>query len=64
MPPRNGSDPSGTAPSTATVPVVGAARPTRSRRSVVLPAPLGPTSAVTRPSGTRKVQSWRAQLTP
>ena len=57
-PARNGSDPSGDvrrAP--RPVPVLPLARPTRSRSSVVLPAPFGPTSAVTRPSGTRNVQS-------
>ncbi len=30
-------------------------------RSVVLPAPLGPTSATTEPAGIVNEQSWRAQ---
>jgi hypothetical protein len=49
-------------PSTRTVPVVGASRPTARWSRVVLPAPLGPTRAAMRPCGTVRVQSCRAQL--
>jgi hypothetical protein len=39
-------------PSIATVPADGASSPVATRRSVVFPAPLGPTTAVSRPGRT------------
>jgi hypothetical protein len=42
------------------VPLVGLASPASIRSSVVLPAPFGPTSAETRPSGTVTVHSVSA----
>ena len=39
-------------------------RPTASWSSVVLPAPFGPTSAVTDPAGISSVQSWSAHFEP
>ena len=53
----------GAPPRTEAVPPVGLASPASSRSSVVLPAPFGPTSADTRPSGTVTVHSVSA-LTP
>src|SRR6202046_1566609 len=57
-----GGDPGGQPPSTVTSPADGASRPTARLSSVVLPAPLGPTSAATRPAGTSRVQSRNAQV--
>ena len=54
----------GTRPSTATSPASAAPRPTASCSSVVLPAPFGPTSAVTEPAGISSVQSRSAQVEP
>ena len=45
-------------------PADGLLSPTASCRSVVLPAPFGPTSAVTEPAGTSSVQSRSAQFAP
>ena len=42
------------------MPLVGLASPARIRSSVVLPAPFGPISAETRPSGTVTVHSVSA----
>jgi hypothetical protein len=47
-----------------TSPALGRVSPTASCSSVVLPAPLGPTSAVTEPSGTSIVQSRSAHFDP
>ena len=44
------------------LPVVGAARPTRIRSVVVLPAPLGPRKPVTRPGSTVKLRLRTATL--
>src|SRR5207248_2388051 len=49
MPSSAAGDPAGRPPSTVTIPAVGSARPTARFSSVVLPAPFGPTSAVTCP---------------
>ncbi len=57
---RNAGACRGAPPSTETVPRVGLASPASIRSSVVLPAPFGPTSAETRPSGTVTVQSVSA----
>ena len=46
------------------VPVLGASSPTASCSSVVLPAPFGPTSPTTLPSGMVRVQSWSAHFRP
>src|SRR6266496_3397386 len=43
---------------------VGASSPTARCSSVVLPAPLGPTSPTTRPAGMARVQSVSAQRRP
>jgi len=51
----------GAAPRTVAVPAVGVARPARMRSSVVLPAPFGPTRAVTWPTETVRSQSRTAQ---
>ena len=51
-------------PSTCTSPAVGAISPTARCRSVVLPAPFGPTSAVTVPRGSVSEQSRSAQREP
>jgi hypothetical protein len=52
----------GGAPSTRTSPALGASSPTARCSRVVLPAPLGPTRATTRPSGIATEQSRSAQL--
>src|SRR5690349_14595344 len=54
--------PAGRPPSTVTLPADGSARPTARFSSVVLPAPFGPTSAVTCPAGTFTVHSRSAQV--
>ena len=51
-------------PTTRSVPAVGERMPTASCMSVVLPAPLDPTSATTRPRGSRSEQSRSAQVRP
>ena len=45
-------------------PALGESRPTARWRSVVLPAPFGPTSPTTLPAGIHRVQSWSAHLRP
>ena len=55
---------SGSWPSTRTVPALGRPRPTASCSSVVLPAPFGPTSAVTDPGSSSSEQSCSAQREP
>ena len=54
----------GDAPNTRMVPALGAANPMASWRSVVLPAPFGPTSAAIRPAGRCSEQSRNAQERP
>ena len=46
------------------MPEVGASSPAASCSRVVLPAPFGPTSPTTRPSGMASVQSRSAQVRP
>src|SRR5216684_2845410 len=62
MPSSAAGDPAGRPPSTVTLPADGSARPTARFSSVVLPAPFGPTSAVTCPAGTASVHSRSAQV--
>jgi hypothetical protein len=50
-----GAPASTSSPNTCTVPAVGRIRPIRTRRTVVLPAPLGPSSPTTCPRSTRKL---------
>ena len=57
-------DPARRPPSTVTPPADGAVRPTARFSRVLLPAPFGPTSAVTRPAGTCSVHSRSAQVRP
>jgi hypothetical protein len=52
----------GDAPNTCADPSLGASSPTAMRRNVVLPAPFGPISAITLPSGMDTVQSRSAQV--
>jgi hypothetical protein len=47
----------GTSPKTPIVPDVGSSKPVARCRRVVLPAPFGPTSALTRPWGSVNEQS-------
>ena len=54
----------GERPSTSTTPLVGSPSPITRCSSVVLPAPFGPTSAVTDPDGTSSVQSRSAHCEP
>ena len=54
----------GLAPSTWTVPADGARKPSRISIVVVLPAPFGPSSAVTCPEATSKLTSWTAVNRP
>jgi hypothetical protein len=54
----------GSAPSTWTVPAVGARNPSRISIVVVLPAPFGPSSAVTCPEATSKLTSCTAVNRP
>lgn len=51
----------GSAPNTVKVPSVGSSRFAATDISVVLPAPLGPTSPQIRPAGNRNEQSRSAQ---
>src|SRR5580658_4895761 len=64
MPSSAAGDPAGRPPSTVTTPADGAARPTARFSRVVLPAPFGPTSAVTCPAGMASVHSRSAQVLP
>src|SRR5580700_11594285 len=64
IPSSAAGDPARRPPSTVTVPAEGAVRPTARLSSVVLPAPFGPTSAVTRPAGISSVHSRSAQVRP
>ena len=64
MPSSAAGDPARRPPSTVTAPADGAVRPTARFSSVLLPAPFGPTSAVTRPAGISSVHSRRAQVPP
>ncbi len=52
------------APSNSASPLVGWARPARVRSSVVLPAPLGPTTQANSPRATSNVMSARATFWP
>src|SRR5262249_14581059 len=54
----------GDRPNTSTAPLVGSTSPITKCRSVVLPAPFGPTSAVTDPDGISSVQSRSAHREP
>jgi hypothetical protein len=60
IPARNPGSCRGAPPRTEAVPPVGLTSPASSRSSVVLPAPFGPTSAHTRPSGTATEHSVSA----
>ena len=51
-------------PSTWTLPASGAWSPAMTRNSVVLPAPLAPTSATCSPSPTPKLTSWSSSTPP
>src|SRR5215218_11441920 len=51
-------------PSILAVPVVGVTRPSRVRRVVVLPAPLGPRKPTTVPWSTSKLRSSTATMSP
>src|ERR1700733_455455 len=64
MPSSAAGDPAGSPSSTVTAPADGTVRPTVRFRSVVLPAPFGPTSAVTWPAGTSRVHSRSAHVPP
>ena len=64
MPSSAAGDPGRVPPSTLTVPAVGVARPTARFSRVVLPAPFGPTSAATWPSGMASVHSRSAHVLP
>src|SRR6266702_7348328 len=50
-------------PKTVAVPAVGCNRPSRSRKNVVLPAPLGPTRPIA-PSGIATLRSSTARISP
>src|SRR6266511_3630336 len=50
-------------PRTVAVPAVGCNRPSRSRKNVVLPAPLGPTRPIA-PSGMATLRSSTARISP
>jgi hypothetical protein len=54
----------GARPTTAASPALGALSPARIFSSVVFPAPLGPTRALTRPRGTDSEQSCSAHKDP
>ena len=58
---RNAGSCRGSPSRTEAVPADGRTSPARIRSSVVLPAPFGPISAQTRPSGTVTVHSVRAR---
>src|SRR5205814_6516115 len=60
---RGGSDARSTSP-TRTRPPRGRRIPPATRRHVVLPAPLRPTSATTSPGSTESVTSWIASARP
>ena len=62
VPSSAAADPASWPPSTVALPSVGAVRPTDMFSSVVLPAPFGPTSATTCPSGTASVHSRSAHV--
>ena len=64
IPSSAAGDPARRPPSTVTAPADGAVRPTARFSSVLLPAPFGPTSAVTRPAGISSVHSRSAQVPP
>src|ERR1700756_1269004 len=51
-------------PSNSASPLVGCASPARVRSSVVLPAPLGPTTQANSPRTTSNVMSCRATFAP
>src|ERR1700756_1233157 len=51
-------------PSNSAAPLVGCASPARVRSSVVLPAPLGPTTQANSPRATSNVMSCRATFGP
>ena len=51
-------------PSTSTLPVVGNTNPAMIRSSVVLPHPLGPSSAISSPGWMAKLMSASARTSP
>jgi hypothetical protein len=64
MPSSASGDPGRVPPRTVTAPAVGAVRPTARFSKVLLPAPFGPTSAATWPSGMASVHSRSAHVLP
>src|SRR4051794_20849233 len=54
----------GSPPNTRTSPASGVVRPSRSLTVVVFPAPLGPSSAVTRPGARSRSSASRATCAP
>src|SRR4051812_31951126 len=51
-------------PWASTWPLLGLSRPTRARRSVLLPQPLGPRMATTSPGLIASETSWRTVVAP
>jgi len=64
IPSSAGAEPARSPPSTVTSPALGAASPTERLSKVDFPAPFGPTSATTCPSGIASVQSRNAVAEP
>ena len=54
----------GRSPSTCSTPDAGVSNPVQQRRNVVLPAPFGPSRAVTRPRSARMVSPRSTSLDP
>ena len=61
---RDGVSGPTSAPKTRTAPLVGRTAPVSTLKNVVLPAPLGPMSAVTMPDQAMRLTSWLASRSP
>src|SRR5581483_12265276 len=59
-----GGAPASSAPPTTRLPAVGRSSPACARRSVDLPLPDGPTTAVTSPAASSASTAWRASIPP